>query len=283
MYPIAIPSHRRPDYLEASTLHYLFSAGANARNIFIFLSDDEDMDLYSDIKSEHPEINLINTKSSSLRDKLKYIRRWFQPGTDVFFIEDDITAIVRKVSKQKTTPHLDVQEFIGEGFSYMKRCRSKIWGISPHANAFYMADVNTFNFKFIVAFAYGFVAGDDPFMDITQHGKSDYERSILAFLRYGSTPRLNQFGAMTRGSYARPGGLQSELGGEEVRFRHERESVDYLTHRYKIFCYENKKKPSSMPEIKLRSFKVKTVSEVQSMQSIVDLRLGYRKRLSSGK
>lgn len=267
---IAIPSHRRLDTLQKHTLAFLDRSGVPRSNVYVFVSDLEDKEAYDAIAG----VNIVyKHKIDTLREKFNFIRRWFDEGQHIFVIEDDISTIVEKVEANKSVDVTKFDRFLMEGFALMEACKARIWGISPHSNAFYMSNDNSINFKFIVAHAFGLVADKDERRDITLDGKSDYERTILYYLADGKTPRLNRFGVKAIASYKGAGGLQSEFASG-ARVQKEKDAVRYLTTRYELLCSENLTKKSVMPELKLRPIK-SPHNHVVAQQQKVERALGY--------
>ena len=267
---VAIPSHRRAETLESCALAFLDRVGFPRSRVFVFVSDGTDRAAYQHITG----INLVYDRDiGSLREKFNFIRRYFEIDQRIFLMEDDVVSIVEKTGENKSVEVTRFQAFLDEGFSLMESARARIWGVSPHSNAFYMTNDNSLNLKFIVAHAFGMLADREERRDITLDGKSDYERTILYYLADGKTPRLNRFGVKAIDSYKGKGGLQAEFGSAERREREEK-SVRYLITRYSLLCYENKTKKSIMPEIKLRQVKSPHSHVVQQQQKL-ERSLGY--------
>lgn len=260
---VIIPTHRRPGVLAENTYKLLLEGDIDPSEITLFLSDSEDENLYS-----HFTCNKVTSGAACLRDKFNIMQQFYPKGELCFLMEDDIEALVHK---SKETHKL--RKVITEGFEWMIKCNSGIWGFSPHANPFYMQSGKSKNLKFIVAHAFGFASRASARLMITQHGKSDYERTILNYLYYGTTPRLNEYGPKAKKSYTGKGGLQSEFKQSD-RIAAENNAVNYLVKRYPDFIMKNKSKKSIMPEVKIKRVS-KEWTEMASIQKRRDKYAGW--------
>ena len=270
-YKIAIPSYKRSGIIKERTLNYLSRCGVDMDNVYVFTSNKKEADEYKESTAGIgcrvicPLID-INT----VTEKFNYIHSYFSEGTNVFVMEDDIKNLVRITANiQCTKPSVcENLAFVRVGFEYCRKANTKLFGIAPHNNGFYMSYNVSTNLKLIVAHAYGFISDHSRDLFVTQIGKSDYERSILYFLKFGSVVRFNNIGVTTN-SYTTDGGMD-----RDGRYEHERDSCNYLVTRYPHFIKYNKKKKSKYPEL-LFNRVVQDRAYWRVIQEQRDMELGY--------
>lgn len=278
-YQIAIPSHRRAERIR-DTLGWLEKAGAPMRAIKVFLSDEQDTREYGEqpfavggaLAFAAERGAFVCTGAKNVVEKFNAIHNYYEPGTRVFVLEDDVT-IVESGPGGKPKTIGDVGSLIESGFAACERQRSKLWGIVPHSNPFYFGNATTDTLKLVVAHAFGFIATRDSSLEVTQLGKSDYERTILYWNRYGRVTRVDVAGCKTR-SYTAPGGMQSDLSREQ-RAAAESAACAYLVRRYGHLIKLNTKKASLFAELKFTLHSPSSPSYWQALQCAADARNGY--------
>lgn len=236
-YKIAIVSHRRPHILASQTYKMLKESTVNLEDVTLFLSDERDAAEYAIIPlAQHV------TKAANLRDKFNYVHFHYPAGTRVLVLEDDV-ALIDKSGAAVT----DIGAMAELGFTSVGE--HGLWGIAPHANTFYFSGKVTHTLKLVVAHCFGFIATQEPALAITQPTKTDYERTLLYFQRYGAVTRLDMYGVKTK-SYTQAGGMQSDHTRAE---RHELEQAacDYLVKQYNGLVSHNTSKKSLHAELRL--------------------------------
>lgn len=252
-FRIAIPSHNRAILIQELTLAYLERCGVNNQQIDVFVSDDAMAYDYASAGVQRKANNIMNACTTNVRDKFNFIHSYYPAGTKVLLIEDDIASIDRLAGYNMLESITDLAFNAAYGFSLCEKFGTKLWGISNNDNPFFLKNNSGFCFKMVVANMYGFIAEQPPLL-ITQHTKTDYERTILYTIKYGGVVRLDHLCARTR-NYKNPGGMQ-DLPTEE-RSRQESEASNYLATTYPNMCKLNTKKDSKYAEISLLTKKVK--------------------------
>lgn len=261
----AIPSFRRSEIIGTHTLKMLTEQGVPDSHILIFLSDDEDMAAYkSKLKGSYA---LINTGAKNIVEKFNAIHRYFEPGSGVVFVEDDISELKEKTGENKLGLFKGLQAMAHQSFSRCLAEGTKLWGISSNANPFYMKPGLSHGFKFIVANLFGFISTRDRFLEISQICKSDYERTLLYYVKFGRVLRNDGLCAITK-NYKTPGGLQ----GLTDRAERERISCENIVRRFPHLIEINKKKSeiSMYMELKLKTVRGPEQRDLMAMQKILD-------------
>lgn len=183
-YKIAIPSYRRSELIKERTLSYLARCGVDMGNVYVFTSNELEARLYdASLGGVGCQIVCPREPIENVTQKFNYIHRYFPEDTNVFVIEDDIKTLVRITKKTKGCKPETCESlaFVETGFTYCRKARTKLFGIIPHDNGFYMKfDVST-NLKLIVAHAYGFISDYDQKLLVTQIGNLAMREPYFTF------------------------------------------------------------------------------------------------------
>lgn len=262
----AIPSFRRANLIGTHSLAMLRENGIQDRDIAILVSGyDELADYGAALKGFKGQ--LIPKQAPNLVTKFNAVHDHYEPGTRVVFVEDDITGLKVKTGENALSPFKDLRHLAEDSFDECISNRTKLWGISSNANPFYMKDGRSIGFKFVVANIFGFISTRDPFLRISQVCKSDYERTMLYYTRFGSIVRNDGVCAITK-NYRTPGGLQDledRKGAEEVSCRN---LVKRFPHLVEI--NEKKSKISKYMELKLKRQKIAGLVDLMALQRMID-------------
>ena len=249
---IAIMSHQRPEVLKCNTLDYLQSVGTEFK-IFVFCSGKNDTNKYQIFFNNHfmnTQLYFISGPDNYL-EKCNYIYSYFPTDQEVFFMEDDIKelSILNVNNKLSKLTLFDV--WVEDGFNECKKKKSKIFGIYPVYNEYFMKHRITYDFKFLIANAFGYISTlNNKNLLLHSEAKTDYERSVLYYINYGKIIRYNNIGAKTN-NYTTIGGLNDHL-----RKDREEEGVLYLTTMYPEYFAYKKNTNSKFEEIKTKKIKM---------------------------
>lgn len=252
----AIPTYKRPKMILDLTMAYLKRCSIPASCIDVFVSSYYELDAYtSTLCADIDCNNIIVCNVDNVRDKFNYIHSYYPEGTNVVVIEDDIECIKRLAGYNKLS---EVNEgligFCEVGFDACVKFNTKLWGISSNNNPFFLKDTQAGPcFKLIVANMYGFISEQPPIL-ITQHSKTDYERTILYTRKYGSVIRLDYLCPITK-NYKNAGGMQELTDNERAKM--EADAVEYLAKTHPDFCRANTAKKSKFAELTLTTKRIK--------------------------
>jgi len=250
MGKIAIPTHNRWNLIQGLTLGYLKDCGVAEEAIDLFVGDEAEAAEYRRVC----RCGIIVTGATNVRDKFNYIHTWYRAGEHVMVVEDDLKAVEKLAGYNKLVVHHDLLQDAVKAFNACHHNKTALWGISSNSNPFFLKDQVSVGFKFIVANLYGFIQSDPP-ITVTQMSKTDYERTILYYKKYGSVVRLDYLCPITK-NYKTAGGM-SDVQGQ--RYQLEEDSVNYLTTTYSDLCTKNETKKSQFPEMSLRLKRADTV------------------------
>lgn len=251
---IAIPSHRRRESLEQKTLKMLSENSVKNHQVYIFVSDERDFKNYESLSSKGYNV-VYDLDLGDIVKKLNYIHRYFPIGDKVILVEDDIEGLAIKSGKNSLDKFTGLKELSEKMFTNCEVVGTKIWGVSSNANPFYMKNDISDGLIFIVANIFGFISTKDPFLRVSHVCKSDYERTLLYFVKFGRVLRSNFVCAITK-NYKNSGGLQ-EIKSNRARL--ERLACISLVKRFPHLVQINEKKSekSMYMELKLRPLKNK--------------------------
>jgi len=240
-FRIAIPTHQRSHLIGGLTLKMLSSNNVYMGLIDLFVSSEEERERY-----KHTRCNVVYVQQlNSLTEKFNLIHSYYPAGTNVVVIEDDISDVKQLSGYNKLESTTNIQQDFIRAFLLCQERGAKLWGISSNSNPFFMGESPSIGYKFICANVYGFIADEPPVLCECEV-KTDYERTILYYKRYGSVIRLDNLCPITK-NYKTEGGI-----GAEGRREMEERSVSLLVNKYPAYCKRNVKKDSVYPEITLR-------------------------------
>jgi len=263
-YSIAIPSHRRAELFEKKTLEYLRATDVDLSRVFVFVSDAADKAAY---EARGLGVRIVHERDiANVTEKFNLIHDHFAPGERVVVMEDDISLVTgSKDSNAERGPLTKLHAAIVAGFDQIPH--GGIWGIAPHSNSFYFSGKVTRTLKLAVAHAFGFVSTRDPWLAVTQRGKSDYERTCRYFVRYGEVIRLDYIGVKTT-SYTQAGGMQSDHSRTE-RAAFEHASCEWLERHFPHLIEINPHKKSLFTELRFKRCSMDR-DELAAYQNVVE-------------
>ncbi|MDA1120851.1 MAG: hypothetical protein O2887_10255 [Bacteroidetes bacterium] len=232
---IAIPTHRRHNLINKLTLSLL--KDIDSKDIFIFISDKQDMKLYS---KECKGYNLILCNTNNATDKFNYIQNYFEGGGYICVIEDDI----KKIQSLLTN---DIKKLLAFIESYCQKNLIYAFGVYPSSNKFFMSKSIEIGLTYIVANLYGFKANKDQRLLCRLPSKTDYERSALYYKMKGDIARFNFISCLTS-NYKTKGGMQemdNRVGAERV-------ASNMLCKLFPDIYSINNKRKSMYTEVKMK-------------------------------
>ena len=243
---IAIPSYNRSDVIEKKTLTTLLEGGIKPSQIYIFVANEKEKQLYEQIPGKYK----IIIGKLGITNQRNFIKHYFKQGDHVVSIDDDVEGIYKlqgqnkvtqnkvtqnkvtqnKVTQNKVTQKVtqkltkvkDVAAFFQSAFDTLKKENKYLWGIYPVNNPYFMNKTVSKKLSFIIGALHGYIVRDTP--DLTAEVKEDYEQSILHYLKDGGVIRFNNITIKTK--FLAPGGVGKD------RFQANKKSAKYLQKKY---------------------------------------------------
>lgn len=247
MYKVAIPSYKRAEPLLTKTLPTLIKGKVKSSNIFIFVADKEEKEIYEKAIPKHMYHKIVIGVPGITKQRI-FIKNYFKEGDYVVSIDDDVEGLFR-LKGDKLTKITNIDAFFKDAYKMLKKEKLFLWGIYPVMNPFFMKTKKkvTTSLKFIIGVLHGYIVRKDKKLDPSTkiRSKSDYEQSILFYKKDGGVLRFNDVGAKTK--FLAKGGL----GEIDKRFELNKQSGEYLQKTYPdlvtIFHRKN-----GMTEIRLK-------------------------------
>ena len=238
----AIPSYKRAQ--KQVTLDYLSGMGVPKDRIMIFVQTEKDFHEYQNHKDRATivlmEANGIARARNNILNRLK--------DSNLLMMDDDVKTlyILKDGELKEITNRIDLALAINRCFAQARSLGSKIFGIYPVANAFFMSDdistrvtVNT-----VMGYASGF-----PFrFDETFETKEDAELCGRVLKRGGRVVRFNNLAVKADHNKDTKGYKDKEHQGENLRM------VKKLCARYPDIFSPQKGKPWEV-RVKIRDSK----------------------------
>jgi len=241
-YKIAIPSFKRANTLRKKTLAYLNRVGVPEDRIYIFVADQKEYDTY---KAEFPtQAYNIVIGAHTLCAQRNFINQYFAEGEYILNFDDDVEGLF--FGEEKLQEYTDLGLLADYGFAQMILHNTKIFGVYPVANHFFMDKKVTTDNRYIVGCFWGCIIDHCEELLITLEDKEDFERTIKYFKMFGAVVRINDVCVKTN-YYKEPGGMQETRTKERVH-----DSAHYLAEKYPDYCKINTaKKNKEFTEVKL--------------------------------
>lgn len=222
-YVIAIPSYKRYEVLKKETLKTLENLKADKNKIHIFVANEEEKEKY--INSIGNEYKII-VGVKGISSQRKFYHNYFPEGTRIISLDDDIAELLELKENELIPTTMTLDDIAKIGFTTCEKEYSKLWGICPTMNYFFMKNELTIGLRFICANFMGSYAGDWIFTDenrrMTPTGE-DHHSTLRAFTKYGSVVRLEWLCPKTK--YFASGGIDASVV-EEGLTRAERHSQE---------------------------------------------------------
>jgi hypothetical protein len=251
-YKVAIPSHKRVDQLQSRTLKTLSEGGVPLSKVTVFCSTPQQQSAYA--KALPSAVNVVNG-GMGIDTVRNFIHGYYEEGTHVFQLDDDIDGLYQRIDKSTVHPLDDVDGFVKQSFQLCEAKGYHLWGVYPVKNPLFMNDRVTEDLRFICASLFGITVRDHDACQIDVDLKVDYELSIKHYVHDGGLLRFENVCYKTN-YYTNPGGLHDR---RDVQM-----SVDAartLCSKYPKFCKVNTARQNDYCEIKLSVDETRTQKE----------------------
>jgi hypothetical protein len=220
---IAIPSYNRASVLKSKTLAYLLREGYNPSEIYIFLKNNEQLELYK--KEITTPVNWVVCNNQTICDKRTFIRNYFPVDEEILSVDDDIKSL-KMINPQP------LKTLVEKMFILTLKEGLTSWGIYPVNNLFYCQERVVRGSVYICACFCGFInKQQEPYPNL--FSKEDRWSSCLRIALDGAVLRYE--GACPDTTYYAKGGL-SEIRDFQTEEAHSRAVESLFPHlvRYKL-------------------------------------------------
>lgn len=205
-YHIAIPSHARPgrDGLNKKALRAVANGGVHPDRVRVFVAPDQ-LDTYRRLTDPGLCAEVL-PGALGLAAQRAAIDRFYGDGARVVQIDDDVSAVVRRVNQRKLDPLPDLHIEIVDAFAAAAALGARLWGVYPVPNAGWMKPRVNAGLLFCWGSMFGHVVDTSIVLELDQ--KEDYERTLRYWQADGVVARVEWLSVRTR-MYA-PGGMQAD-------------------------------------------------------------------------
>jgi hypothetical protein len=211
-YKLVCPTYKRIETFKNKT--YALLKKTNAPLPELWINEDEDLETYS---QEFPELT-IRKAGKTLVEKRNAIQDYYPIGTRIVFIDDDVKDIIIKENDKKRSLN-DFNKMVEFCFTNAELHKSKIWGVYPIANPYFMNNIFRKKLCYIVGVMYGLI---NTRVSVYNNFAEDVERSCMYFKDQHLLFRIDFIAVVTK-YYTEKGGLQ-ETRTEEKNY-HDKSAV----------------------------------------------------------
>jgi hypothetical protein len=216
-YQIAVMSYQRPEQLVELTLATLNRHDTDHRRVTVFVADDSEREIY---RSHLPDT--INIKVTALGhfNSIRAAHLSYAKDTPLLILDDDINAIEQKQDDKLVTFDGSIDDLATYGFDICDTHKTKMWGIYPVRNAFYMKDQTVIGLRYLVGCLWGTYAQDTAVMTpnrLFDSSGNDFETTLQSFRHHGRIARLDWLTVHTK--YFAGGGIDAELKTRGIEHR----------------------------------------------------------------
>lgn len=183
-YTIVICSHKRISTLTKKTLATLSRYSIPKESIYIFVAPEE----LPEYSLAFPEYHVVQG-ALGLANQRNAVAEYFEAGTPLFCLDDDITGFFTTEDGKTLLPLDDLDAFIRQGFHLTLDRGFSLWSLYPVKNAAWLKQTVSVGLVFCYGCCFGLLNCKDLWIE--SHLKEDYERSLKLYLRDGGVLRLN--------------------------------------------------------------------------------------------
>jgi TET-associated glycosyltransferase-like protein len=216
-YRIAIASRGR-----AGSITTVENCGLDPARVDVFVDGVNEQKLY---QRHHPNLNVINTTTSGIAAARNVMLDYYGTGASVVMMCDDVRNVLEFTGAKRLTPLKgeELDTFIHNAFAAALQHGTKLWGVYPVNNHFYMK--HTLSSGFCIGSFCGVVVSDIDYPE-DMPLKEDYAFTIDHVKAFRKVVRFNYI-TVDAVHYRNAGGCQ--LYRDDAR---EEEACQYLLTHY---------------------------------------------------
>lgn len=241
-YQIAIPSYKRADILQKGTLSMLNKFGVDKKRITIFVANEDELKEYTNVLGN--EYKIVVAVPNLWKARKWYNENYYKKNTPILNIDDDVYELKTLKGDKLESANFDLDMFVSLAFKICEKNKTKIWGICPTENAFYMSNDITIGLRYICGIFHGTYAGENYLVrnDRSQESSGeDMETTLQAFKEYGCVIRFEFICPKTK--YFANGGIDAELKSKGITDRQvdHTKNLESIAKRFPEYCKLYKK------------------------------------------
>lgn len=221
------------------------------QDTYIFVNNynsDEELDEAVEIyENSNAGVKVIGLKTKGIPSARNAIIEHFPGGTHIIMLDDDVEEVLTlkpdpimiKNTVEKMNP-LEIEQFWLRAFMVCEKNNSKLWGIYPINNPFYMSQkINSRGF--IIGTMFGVITGKlrfDPLLKL----KEDYDFTLKHILEYKKVCRFDYI-TLKAGHYTNDGGCVQQ---RKENTGLEKECCDRIMSKYPGLLKRNPKRENEI-------------------------------------
>lgn len=249
-FKVAIKTYKRTQVLKDKTLDMLSRSGIPDQEITLFVVDQGEEDAYREALGE-ARYNYVQC-GPGINNAVRAYRSHYPAGTRVLHVDDDIAALMKKTGENDLEEVSNLVKYVDQMFDITEANDSRMWGVYPVQNAYFMREHVTQGLRFCCAVFQGFISdgGRDISLFPECGNKDDFELSIKHYLVDGSVIRDEAVTVKT--AYYTKGGGGTAGDGPGLREKRHLDAANMLASRYPDHCSLVKKKGFGGLDIRLK-------------------------------
>ncbi len=263
---VAIPTYKRPTIIAKKTLATLRNAKVPSDRVFIFVANEDEYAQYAEaLKEVHYGTIVVGVRG--LVAQREFIQNHFDIGCPLVFIDDDINCFKQRIDEKSMTDITDLPALIERGFRLATEHGSKIWGIYPAPNPYFMkADVST-ELCYLMGGFYGIFNTREECYAL-KHGdnQEDKERTIRYWAKDNKIVRLNDV-ALRTGVYTK-GGMLAE---NPDRIKDTQKFTQRVADEFPLLVKQIYKKARGIYDLKFLAGRCPTGAKKRTAEGLRDL------------
>jgi hypothetical protein len=224
---IAIPTYKRQDTLKEKTLKFLKVKNIPSENIFIFVADEEEKEIYNQSICKD-DYNKIVVGVKGILNQRHFIIDYFNEGKYIVSIDDDIDDI-KELTEDNKLESVNLLKLIQDSFKLIKQHNLTFWGITMISNKTWMKQKINTNLGIAPAGFYGFINDKTMKNKISNFSREDVERSIHYFNKEGALMRYQNIMMKTKMKKG-DGGIQADYNVKERQKQEELYNIELMNH-----------------------------------------------------
>lgn len=257
-YTVVINSAGRASTLADKSLRLLAERNVDVTAVEVWVPDEATRDEYRAVIGDETavliaphdpvdkSVDRVGVEPIGLGRARNHVIRSHEPGERLVFIDDDLTDVVRVVSKTENEPVVDLDAYYRSMFRDVEAASATLWGIYPVNNPYFGRPRLTYDLRYVCGGMFGVVVTGLDHELVTLDDKEDFERSLRHYVADGVVVRDEGVRIGTTG-YVGAGGMQLSRTDERIEM-----SARWLVDQYPGLATLNMTKKSGKAEVRLR-------------------------------
>ena len=262
-YKVVICSYKRAKEFKNKTLKYLKDDNINFNCVYLFLANEEEKKEYIKTCNLPDGIKII-IGEVGMKNIRNCVVNYFNQDNKLFCIDDDIVGI-SQLKDGKLIKGPPLKELIRDTFNLMEQNGSRIMGLYPVCNAYFMNNYIEVGNIYICGSCYFEIL--DKGISHREVDSEDYNFNLNYFHKYRNNMRYCNYSAKT--TYYAKGGMSE---GIDRTFENKENDLKFLVNKYPDYVkikYSKNAKLSLPKNVNLKFLKYDT-EPVEKMKIIKD-------------